>query len=170
MIIKMKKFLLIGPSGIGKSTTLEYLRFDSSIETVDLDCLMSEKFRTDNIVNYHDKYGKFNFFIKSKELIEGINKNVNVLIAVGCGSFSYTGGHKWFLDQNTICLTGDPHILYFRSNRFESYTTLKKYKSCEFSKNRQRLYNNSKHLIDVTNLKAVEVAKRIQVIIKTSNE
>ena len=161
----MPKFLLIGPSGVGKSTSLKILATDNSIEIYDLDCLIKEKVGASSISKYLTDFGNENFFNKSKAAIENTFREKIVLIAVGAGSIDFVGGHKWYKEQNTIVLTGNPDIIYERSDRKQFHPTLDGYKSSEFSAVRQRLYNNSKYNIDVTELTPEQVAEKIGTII-----
>ena len=163
----MTKFLLIGPTGIGKSTALKKLLKDNSIEIYDLDCLVKENVGAQSLSKYLKDFGDENFFNKSKDVIESIEREKNVLIAVGAGSINYVDGHQWYKDQNTIVLTGNPDIIYFRCDRQNFHPTVELYKEREFSSVRQKLYNNSKFIIDVTNLTPDEVAEKISEIIKT---
>jgi shikimate kinase len=161
----MPKFLLIGPTGVGKSTSLKILAANDSIEVYDLDYLVKENVSVSSISKYLTDFGNENFFNKSKEAIENISKEANVLIAVGAGSIDFVGGHEWYNDQNTIVLTGTPDIIYNRSNRKIFHTTIDRYKLSEFSDVRQKLYGNSKYIIDVTNLTPEQVAHKISTII-----
>ena len=162
----MAKFLLIGPSGVGKSTTLNKLIMDNSIEIYDLDCLIKENVGVDSVSDYFTRYGNENYFNKSKEIIKKLSRDKNIIIDVGAGSIDFLGGHQWYKDQNTIVLTGNPDIIYYRSDRQHFHPTLDLYKSREFSQVRQKLYNNSKHIIDVTNLKPDNVVEKILTLIK----
>lgn len=165
-LISMTKFLLIGPSGAGKSITLKKLLSDNSIEIYDLDCLLKESLGVDSLSDYFKKFGNENFFNKSKEIIENLKGDKNILIAVGAGSIDFLGGHQWYKDQNTIVLIGNPDIIYSRSNRQRFHPTIDIYKLREFSIYRQNLYNNSKYIIDVTYLNPDEIAGKMLILIK----
>ena len=84
---------------------------------------------------------------------------------MGAGSIDFVGGHEWYKDQNTIVLNGNPEIIYTRSDRKQFHPTIDGYKSSEFSAVRQKLYNNSKYIIDVTDLTPEQVADKIGAII-----
>ena len=162
----MTKFLLIGPSGVGKSTVLKKLSADSSLVIHDLDNLVKENVGTISLSKYFTDFGHQNFFNKSKDAIEKTYSDKNILIAVGAGSIDFPGGHQWYNDQNTIVLTGDPDIIYKRSDRHQFHPTCDGYKANEFSAVRQKLYNNSKFIVDVTHLTPEQVADKISEIIK----
>jgi shikimate kinase len=74
----MTKFLLIGPTGIGKSTALKKLLKDNSIEIYDLDCLVKENVGAQSLSKYLKDFGDENFFNKSKDVIESIEREKNV--------------------------------------------------------------------------------------------
>ena len=162
----MTKFLLIGPSGIGKSAAVKKLMSDNSFEIYDLDSLLKEHVGTNSISHYLKKFKDENFFYKSKEVIENIRRDKDVLIAVGTGSINFVSGHKWYKTQNTIALIGIPDEIYKRCNRQQYHLTVDLYKEREFSEDRQNLYYNSKHIIDVTQLTPDQVADKISEIIK----
>jgi shikimate kinase len=161
----MVKFLLIGPSGVGKSTALKILATNNFIEICDLDCLVKENVGANSISEYLRDFGNENFFNKSKEVIESIVREKKVLIAVGAGSIDFVDGHQWYKDQNTIVLTGNPEIIYDRSGRQRFHPTIDGYKSSEFSPLRQKLYENSKYIVDVTILTPEQVADKVAAII-----
>lgn len=156
----MAKFLLIGPSGIGKSTALEVLNNYDNVETFDLDSLL-EKESGMGLTEYAAKIGWEGFFEKSVEIIKSLESKKNVVIAVGVQSIEHHAGHKWFLNQETITLTGDPNVIYARSNRELYHPTFKYYDNTEFSGFRLNLYNKTKYKIDVTNLTSQEVGESI---------
>ncbi len=160
----MHKFLLIGPSGIGKSTALEKLAKDDSIEIFDLDILL-EKQAGMNLTKYYAELGHQRFFEKSKEIIESLCSEKNIVIAVGAGSIEFEGGHAWFNSQNTIALIGEPKTIYERSNRKMYHPTFDSYSSFEYSPTRRALYKSSKYKIDVTKLNEDAVPKKIAEII-----
>ncbi len=164
----MTKFLLIGPSGVGKSTALKKLSADSTLAIHDLDNLVKENVGASSLSKYFTDFGNQNFFNKSKDAIEKTDSQKNILIAVGAGSIDFLGGHQWYNDQNTIVLTGDPEIIYKRSDRQRFHPTCDDYNASEFSSARQKLYNNSKFIIDVTRLTPEQVVDKISEIIKTT--
>jgi shikimate kinase len=162
----MTKFLLIGPSGVGKSTALKALSADKSVDIFDLDELVKRNVGAASLSKYFSEVGNQNFFNKSVDAIESLQIKKTSLIAVGAGSIDYIDGHKWYQNQNTIVLTGNPDIIYNRSDRQRFHPTLDGYKALEFSQPRQSLYSNSKYSIDVTNLNSDQVADKIRDIIK----
>jgi len=162
----MSKFLLIGPSGIGKSTALKNVIQDTAIDVFDLDDLIKEDVDVTSISTYFGNVGSEIFFNQSKLSIEKIDREKDVLIAVGAGSIDFEGGHKWYQTQNTIALTGNADIIYDRSERKKFHPTIDSYKHREFSPVRQSLYSRSKYIIDVTELTPKEVAHKILEIIK----
>lgn len=161
----MTKILLIGPSGVGKTSALNLLKDDYELIAYDLDQLIKEDLNVDSVSKYFSEYGNENFFTKSKEIIEKIANPKKILIAVGAGSIDYTESHEWYKKQNIITLTGDPKIIYERSDRKEYHQTLDNYLTTEFSKIRKELYANSKIIIDTTSLTKEQVAETIKEII-----
>lgn len=166
----MTKFLLIGPSGVGKSTTLEMFATDSSVNVFDLDEMIKNDAGITSISKYFSDFGNQNFFNKSKEAIENLYSDKVALIAVGAGSIDYIGGHQWYTNQNTIVLTGDPEKIYYRSDRQRFHPTLNGYILSEFSTVRQELYANARHHVDVTNLTPNQVLDEIRKILKSCEQ
>ncbi len=161
----MNKFLIIGPSGVGKSTALKILSKEKELVTGDLDAMIEENTKM-NTGSYFAEVGVQGFFEKSKELIIGLDIEKDTIIAVGAGSIEYPQSHTWYLKQNTIALTGDFESIYKRSNRQMYHPTFNQYYTTEFHPLRQNLYKNSKYVIDVTNLNPNEVARTILEVIK----
>ena len=139
----MTKFLLIGPSGVGKTTAMNLLNDDSEVIVYDLDQLIKEYANVDSASEYFDKNGNENFFIKSKEIIEKITNHKKILIAVGAGSIDFIESHEWYKKQNVIALTGNPKIIYERSERKKFHPTLDSYLTNEFSEKIKEIIKNN---------------------------
>lgn len=155
----MALYFLVGPSGIGKSTTLDKLIFNYSIKGKKLDCLLKEYLGIPSVSEYLSKEQEQTFFIKSFDAIQHYRKKINTnedfVIDVGAGSLEYKPGHTWFANQNLISLIGEPGIIWKTSEREKHYLhlppedRLSTYTDREYTQ-RIDLYNSAKLRIDVT--------------------
>jgi shikimate kinase len=164
----LKKFLIIGPSGIGKSTALNSLNLPMW-ETICLDKALANDNQERSASELLNEFGMEKFSNKSIEFIEKYTFSKNCIFDVGAGSIAFLCNHSWFIKQNTIALFGDPEIIYPRSDRQKFHSTLEFYKISEFNKNRMELYNNCKFKIDVTKLNKDQVREEIITILKSYN-
>lgn len=160
----MAKYLLIGPSGIGKSTVLKGLAEYDDIDTYDLDRMLEEHSGM-NLTQYVAEVGWEGFFNTTRELIDGLVSDNEIIIAVGAGSIEHMGSHDWYKEQETIALIGRPDVIYARCNRQQYHPTLESYETVEYSAWRRALYNGVKHKIDVTRLSPDEVVEAVLNII-----
>ena len=162
----MNKFLLLGPSGVGKSSASKIIKLkNNSIIVYDLDEVIKEHEHVNSISNYFTEIGNEEFFNKSKDIIENYKSDSTILFVIGAGSIDYSLGHKWYRDQNTISITGDPSIIFERGNRNCFHSSLEDYIRIEFSSERVELYNNAKYIIDVSNMSEQQVANEIMSVI-----
>lgn len=158
-------YLLIGPSGIGKS---------SAIDKVDHKDLL--KFKLEDVVknfnnqssvsDYFSRIGNENFFKESINAIERIkqeNPDKNILIDVGTDTIDWDGCTDRLLDYKLISLTCDKEKLYSRvKNRSTENRTFDQYISSEFKPHKELLYDKAQFVIDTTHLDTKEVADEIE--------
>lgn len=156
----MAIYLLIGPSGIGKSTAIKNLAVRHNIVGFSLDKLITNNTNEPSISDFYGRVGQEQFFTFSKGIIEGLPKNKDVVIDVGAGSIAYEAGHKWLKTQNLIALVGDAKKIYERSNRQRFHNTAEVYEKKEFT-DRMGLYQSAQFILDVTNLNPQVVADKL---------
>lgn len=164
----MATFLLIGASGVGKSTAAEIVSKKTNISVFDLDKILKEKNNGESISALLPKIGDQSFFNFSKISIEEIQESndSDCLIVIGAGSINFKPSHVWYKQQNLISLFGNPNIIYERSDRKQHHPKIEGYIESEFNPARENLYLNSKYPIDVTNLTKEMAADLIIEIIK----
>ncbi len=75
----MATYLIIGPSGIGKSTALMHLSEYENVEVFDLDSLL-EKEAGKGLTEYVAELGWEGFFKKSKQVIESLKSDKKILL------------------------------------------------------------------------------------------
>jgi shikimate kinase len=166
----MPAYLLIGPSGVGKSSALRSVEARSKIPVYSLDEFIKGQSGSDSISSHLRIVGPKSFFEESIQGIEYIESlyNQNIIIDVGAGSIDFGPGHEWYLSRNTICLIGDPQIIYERGGRKEHHLTIKEFIASEFSSARSRLYEKAKFKIDVSYLNPEAVGLKIIELVKSS--
>jgi shikimate kinase len=162
----MTAFLLIGPSGIGKSTAANIVSAkEEQVSVYDLDEEIEVRIGGKRASDYLPEVGDRGFFDLSRRTIEEISAkepNNTLIIVVGAGSINYEHAHEWYLKQNLISLTGDPQVIYERGGKEKvPDRTVDEYINTEFNDLRQNLYRNSKHIIDVTKYTPEQVADSI---------
>ncbi|MBL7894654.1 MAG: hypothetical protein JNK50_05105 [Bacteroidia bacterium] len=155
----MAKFLIIGPSGVGKSSVINSIKELRLIEVLDLDSIL-----------HGTPFPEY--FTKGKEYIESLENSKDILIAVGAGCTFPEFGHKWFTEQLTIVLTGNPKHIFNRSERLQkTYNgNYEHYFSVEFSKAKELLYKSCPYLINTENKCINQVTGSLIEIIKSDTK
>ena len=165
----MAAFLLIGPSGVGKTTAADSVsKMEEQVSVYDLDDEIKVRNGGKPASELLPQIGDKCFFELSQKLIEEIsgNESRKVLIVVGAGSINYEAAHEWYLQQNLISLTGDPHVIYERGGRDKvPGRTIDEYIKSEYNELRQNLYKKSKYHINVANMAQEKVAESILEIV-----
>jgi shikimate kinase len=140
--------LLIGPSGVGKSSVIKEIAIYKTVEIYKLDDLVKEFSEETSISKYFSRIGNKAFFEKSIQTIEGLEKEFSgkqVLIDVGAGSIDWEGCTEIFIKHQLISLTGDKEILYDRvktralKNGSKESRTLEQYTESEFMPHKKAL-------------------------------
>ena len=80
----MKNIVLIGPSGVGKTTIGKYISSKLKIEQVDTDFIIEKKFSM-SIENIFKKYGENWFRIEESNIVKEVSNKNNIVIAPGGG-------------------------------------------------------------------------------------
>lgn len=151
----MAKFLIIGASGVGKSSVINAISELNAIEVLDLDVKLHGSLFED-------------YFSKGKEYIEALDDSKDILIAVGARCTYPEYGHKWFTEQLTIALIGNPISIFHRSERLQKTYNgdFNHYVSNEFSKAKLILYNSCPYSINTENKNINQVTVSVLEIIK----
>src|SRR5215213_2817355 len=120
-----KIILLVGPSGVGKSTTCGLLSSEHSIPTYETDSLIAKKRNIEHISRYKADIGDEPFFEETKLVIEELNPiDSYVIVDVGAGSLDF--GVDWYMQYHRICLMNNPENIWHYTGHpdMEDYTTI----------------------------------------------
>jgi shikimate kinase len=167
--------LLVGPSGVGKSSSIREIPFCDALLIHKLDDMLKEYNEEPSISKYFDRIGNKAFFEKSIEAIERLSKESHakqILIDVGAGSIDWEGCTDIYLNYRIVSLTGDKEILYNRiktralENGSTENRTLEQYVKSEFMPHKMTLYEKATFNIDTTKLSKGDIAKKIIEILK----
>lgn len=163
----MAIFLLIGPSGVGKTTACGIVAQKSNINVIDLDEFLKAKIGVKSLSGYLTQIGDEQFFQLSKVSIEEIESDApsNSIIVVGAGSINLPLSHGWYQTKNLLALVGDSKIIYDRGNRQKYHQEIEGFINTEYNEARRSLYKNAGAVIDVTDKSPEEVADAIISII-----
>lgn len=164
----MPTFLLIGPSGAGKTTACEIITKKSDIKIFDLDKVLKSKIGGGSLSTFHKENGDERLFEISKEAIQEIESSSedDTIIVIGAGSINLDSSHEWYKQKNLLSLSGDAEKLYDRGNRQVHHPTIDSYINTEFKTARKSLYQSSKFCLDVTDKSPDEIADEIIKAIK----
>lgn len=164
-----KTYLIIGPSGVGKSSALQLIESEGDIIKFTLDNIIKKHNDEPSCSKYFDKIGNEMFFKKSIESIDRLkqeNPDKIILIDVGAGSFDWEGCADIFLKYQVISLIGDKDVLYKRIlNRPNEKRNLKQYIESEFKPHKVMLYEKAMFRIDTTKLDSKRVSDEVKKII-----
>jgi shikimate kinase len=162
--------LLIGPSGVGKSSVIKEIPFYDTLLIYKLDDILKELNEEASISKYFHRIGNKAFFEKSIEAIERLRKESpakQILIDIGAGSIDWEGCTDIFLNYRIVSLTGDKEILYDRiktralENGSVETRTLEQYTKSEFMPHKMALYDQATFNIDTSKLSKSDIAKII---------
>ena len=168
-----KLFLIIGPSGVGKTSAINNLIPCENLLKFTLDSIIKDYDNEASISKYFSRIGNKLFFERSIEAIEKLkshNHDNIILIDVGAGSFDWPGCIETYLKYPIISLTGDQEVLYNRIlNRQNEKRTLHQYVTSEFMPHKSTLYDKAKFKIDTSNMNSEEVSQKISSIVCNSS-
>ena len=164
-------FLLIGPSGVGKSKTVSRLKLSDNFVVYKLDDLICKYNYENHISEYFGRIGNQAFFHKSKEAIERAsleNFDKIIIIDVGAGSIDFEMCLDYYSQFNTILLIADKEIIYQRiKNRSEKEArTFEEYVESEFKPHKAKLFNSANYKIDTSRLSIEEASIELKNILK----
>ncbi len=160
-----KLFLIIGPSGVGKTSAINNLIPSDKLLKFTLDSIIKVDDKEPSISKYFSRIGNKAFFERSIEAIEKLksqNHNNTILIDVGAGSFDWPGCVETYLKYAIISLTGDREILYnLILNRQNEKRSLDQYIASEFMPHKAELYDKAQFKIDTSNIDLEVVSLKV---------
>ena len=168
-----RTYLIIGPSGVGKSSAIQLIDSREELSKFTLDSVIKAHNDEPSCSKYFDKIGNEMFFKKSIESIGRLtqeNSGKNILIDVGAGSFDWEGCTDTFLKYQIISLTGDKEVLHKRIlNRQGEKRNFEQYVGSEFKPHKTLLYEKAMFRIDTTKLDSKDVAEQIIQIVTNAS-
>lgn len=151
--------LLIGPSGVGKSSLGSYASAKlSNCKFDDLDNLIAKESGIQEAMEFLIENGPEIFFQKSVEIVENIkNRNDNqlYLIAVGAGTLVSQQSKSWLENYTTISITAPPEEVIVR-NPLGPKRDFPEFKMTEYSPFRLSLYQSANFNFPVDGLNETE--------------
>lgn len=163
-IIDNRIFLLVGPSGIGKSPCFEEID-DKKLLKFKLDNVIKDFDNESSITDYFSRVGNEFFFKQSIIAIEKLkleNPDKKILIVVGEQTIDWESSTNILIDYQLISLSCDKKKLYDRAkNRDSENRTFDEYISSEFKPHKELLYKKAKFKIDTTYMGNISIAYEI---------
>ncbi len=164
----VKMFLLVGPSGVGKSTALNKLK-DEKFHCFNLD----DEIKKETGKDLTELLGEGNLFLeKSKEIICAIEKRFVekdfLLIDVGAGSTNKKESYNYFLEKNLIYLILNDADALFK--RRPCHPSKKSYMDAELNPHKKKNFYDlipNSNCINVKNMSKQEVADAIKKVVLT---
>jgi shikimate kinase len=142
--------LLIGPSGVGKSTLGEYASKVLNCEFYDID----KRVKTNHKVDFSDNRWQEKYFDITCQEIRKIEleNNDDCLVDLGAGSIESQRAKVWLEDKITISITASPEEVIIR-NPCGPNRDINEYILTEYSPYRLLLYKSAKFNFPVNGLK-----------------
>ena len=164
--------LVIGPSGVGKSTAINYCRDNNllpGVEILDLDYLVhkNENMEAREVLRLRGEDGFLQISIAAITRYAG-EREKQYLIAVGAGTLQSQNAIEFIKSYNSVLITANEDECYSRIVSARGNKRIKTdYINCEFSPLRKTIYGSANVSIDTTNMEEINTAKLLATKCKT---
>lgn len=166
---KISAFLVVGATGVGKSTICEYMtnlnKVGFKYKHIDLDKYIGKRHKTTSqeyfMKHGHEKFYKESYAIIKKLYYNHIQKHDKtiLLIDVGVGSIQNWNSINLTNEFCGILLTADAEYLYYREKCRLFNKDIGSFKYFNFNKEKEIIYNQCKIKIDVSYLEIKSICE-----------
>jgi len=154
----MIKAILLGPSGVGKSTLGQAVAQQCQLHFADLDLLLAETWPDIPLAEALVSYGLQAFYTRSLNLLAGLARaQPTYIVAMGAGSQWAAQGDLQCLAYPSICLWAQALALWQRNRRLrQDPRSLEAFTQIEYHPLRETLYSQCQQHIDCSHISQQE--------------
>lgn len=162
--------LLLGPSGVGKSTLSPPLAAALNCQPLDLDHYLARQWPTQPLADSLRQQGPAVFYQHSERALQTLHTAPEpYLVDMGAGTQWAAQGQTGFLnDAPSLCLWAEPGWLWQRNQRLrQDPRSLEAFKATEYSLWRQQIYQHCTYWLDGTQKTPQELLHNAQQLLQS---
>lgn len=169
----MIALLLIGPSGVGKSTLGPPLATSLDYTYLDLDSQLHQLYPDRPLAENLAQWGANRFYQVSEQLIKRFKQESQpYLLDIGAGTqWAAQGQTTWLQQAHSLCLWAEPQVLWRRNQQLrQEPRSLNAFFLSEYNPLRNQLYQSCTYWLNSSHQTAQQVLETAQHLLREKNQ